>query len=365
MLKLLINSLAKAFYQQHAGFFLVGIYILFGVVEPSQLIGYQKALLLAGITSPVGMAVVFGAWLLYSLKVFFFIRQKLAEIQYSFVRETAALHISNQLKLWLKLFLVMLLPIAFYVGLLIVLSFKYHLVWSVLSIVFVFAALWFALSLLTLRSVTFGFLKHEGKPLVRGIKMKRPFFSWPIFHLVNEQPLMLLMCKGLSFIFFKGMLWMFADVGGDSRVVLVGMLASVLCHAVLIYSLLKFETMYLNFVKSMPVSVFKRVLSWLLVFAIILIPEWIFVIMAAHTSLYTFIGAFLFGLAGLFLMLTIMYIIKLDMDRYLKWLLFFFFISMWAILAQYYLVFSVLLLAGCGLYYLWFFNKTDLKELED
>jgi len=365
MLKLLINTLAKAFYQQHAGFFLVGIYILFGVVEPSQLIGYQKALLLAGITSPVGLAVVFVAWLLYSLKVLFFVRQKLAEAQYSFVRETAALDVKSQFKLWLKLFLVMLLPIGVYVFLLIALSFKYHLLWSAISIVLVFSALCFALSWLTLRLVTFGFLKQERKQLSTGIKVKRPFFSWPIFYLLNEQPLMLLMCKGLSFIFFKGMLWMFADVGNDSRVVLVGMLASVLCHAVLIYSVLKFDISHLNFVKSMPVSLLKRVFNWLLIFAIVLIPEWVFAIAAAHTTVYAFLSVCLFGLASLLLMLSLLYLVKLDMDRYLKWLLFFFFIAMWAILAHYCLVFSVLLLVTCSLYYLRFFNKTDLKELAD
>ncbi|KIA88915.1 hypothetical protein OC25_25835 [Pedobacter kyungheensis] len=365
MLKLLVNTLAKSFYQQHAGFFLVGIYILFGVVEPSQLMGYQKALLLSGITSPVGMAIVFTSWFLYSLKVLFFVRQKLAEAQYSYVRETAALHVNMQLKLWLKLFLVMLLPIGVYVVLLIVLSFKYHLFWSALSIVFVFTLLCVILSWLTFRSVTFGFLKRERRSLSTGIQVKRPYFSWPIFHLLNEQPLMLLMCKGLSFIFFKGMLWMFADADTDERVVLVGLLASVLCHAVLIYSLLKFEISYLNFVKSMPVPVFKRVFNWLLIFAIILIPEWIFAMMASHSMLYTFFTAFLFGLASLHLMLTILNIVKLDMDRYLKYLLFFFFIAMWAILVHYGLLFSVLLLVSCSFYYLQFFNKTDLKAITE
>ena len=77
MLRLLIKSLAKEFYQQHAGFFLVGIYLLFGIVEPAQLIGYQKALLLEGISSPIGLAIVSFSWLLYALKVYFFINQNL------------------------------------------------------------------------------------------------------------------------------------------------------------------------------------------------------------------------------------------------------------------------------------------------
>lgn len=115
MLRLLINSLAKEFYQQHAGFFLMGFYVLFGVVEPSQLIGYQKTLLLAGISSPIGMAIVFVSWMLYGFKVHFFIKQKLALAQYNFINEVGTLEKNRQLKLWLALYSVILLPILIYV----------------------------------------------------------------------------------------------------------------------------------------------------------------------------------------------------------------------------------------------------------
>ncbi|PWS33443.1 hypothetical protein [Pedobacter paludis] len=364
MLKLLINSLAKEFYQQHAGFFLVGIYILFGIVEPSQLIGYQKALLLAGISSPVGLAIVFASWFLYSLKAHFFIKQRLVQAQYNFVGETTALLKNTQLKLWLRLYLVILAPILIYVFLLIGLSFGYQLYLSVVSILIVFSALVFGLSWLTYQSLTFGFLKQERQITHFGFKVKKPFFSWPLFHLFNEQPLMLLMCKLLSLVFFKGMLWMFIDVGNDIRVLLVAMLASILCHATLVFTLLKFETEYLNFSKSLEISVYKRLQNWLLVFTIILIPEWIFLISASHFELYSIVNGFVFGLAGLIFLLTLLYIVKLNMDNYLKWLLFFFFISMWLILGHYYLLFSLALLVTCTIYYVMMFNKTDLKGIE-
>ncbi|MCZ4222692.1 hypothetical protein [Pedobacter rhodius] len=364
MLKLLINSLAKEFYQQHAGFFLVGIYILFGVVEPSQLIGYQKALLLAGISSPIGLAIVFISWLLYSLKAYFFIKQKLLQAKYDFVSETTALNIDTQLKLWLRLYLVILAPILIYVFLLIGLSFIYHLYLSIVSILIIFPALIYGLSWRTYQSLTFGFLKQERQIINFGFKFKKPFFSWPLFHLFNEQPLMLLMCKLLSLVFFKGMLWMFADIGNGIRVLLVAMLASILCHATLVFTLLKFDTEYLNFSKSLEISVYKRLLNWLLVFIIILVPEWIFLISASHFDLYSIANGFVFGLSGLIFLLTLSYIVKLNMDNYLKWLLFFFFASMWAILGHYYLLFCLALLVTCTLYYVMMFNKTDLKGIE-
>lgn len=361
MLKLLINSLAREFYQQHAGFFLVGFYILFGVVEPSQLIGYQKALLLAGISSPSGMAIVFVSWFLYGIKVYFFIKQRLVLARYNFVKEIGGLQKDVQLKLWLKLYFALLLPIIIYVPLLVYLGANHNFFISVISILIAFFTLIFSLVMLTYKFVTFSFLDQEILwPKLR-IKIKRPFFSWPIFYLFKEQPLMLLMCKVLSLVFFKSMLWMFADVGNDIRTLLIALLTSILCHAVLVYTLLKFETDYLTFSKGLPISIYRRLWNWLLVFGIILIPEWIFLITASHYDLYSIANGLLFGISGLFFLLTVLYIVKLNMDNYLRWLLFFFFVAMWSVLANYYLLFSLISLASCKIYYSMMFNKTDLK----
>jgi len=361
MLKLLINSLAKEFYQQHAGYFLMGFYILFGIVEPSQLLGYHKALLLSGISSPAGFAIVFVSWTLYCNKVYFFIKRKLTLRQYNFIKEIASLDKNSQFKTWLIFYGVILLPIIIYVCALIGLSIYNQLFLSLICILSVFTALVMGLSFLSYQSVTFGFLKEEGNQVNTYLQVQRPFFSWPLFYLLNDQPLMLLMCKVLSLVFFKGVLLMFADVGNDTRVLLVALLASVLCHAVLVLTLIKFEIAYLNFSKSLPISSYKRLLGWLLIFTIILSPEWMFLIISSKFDLHSIFNGFVFALAGMLFLLTLLYIVRLNMDLYLKWLLFFFFISMWSILGNYYLLFSLVLMGSCVLYYLMNYDRTDLK----
>ncbi|MEJ7558439.1 MAG: hypothetical protein WKF66_09045 [Pedobacter sp.] len=361
MLKLLINSLAKEFYQQHAGYFIIGFYVLFGVVEPSQLIGYHKALLLAAVSSPMGLLVVFTAWILYGIKVHFFIKQRLNGTTYNFIKEVGTMSRHRQIKLWLALYGVLLLPILIYVLALVGISVYSHHFTSLIYIIIVFSALTFCLSYLSYRSVTFGFLKRERQQITLFTKLKRPFFSWPLFYLLNEQPLMLLMCKIVSLVFFKSILWMFADVGTDIRVLLVALLASVLCHSTLVFTLLKFEIKCLSFSKSLPISIYKRLGCWLLTSAIILLPEWMFLMIASEYDLYSIANGFLFGLAGLLFLLVVLYVVKLDMDIYLRWLLFFFFISMWSILGHYYLSFSLVLLGSCTLYYLINYDKVDLS----
>lgn len=157
---------------------------------------------------------------------------------------------------------------------------------------------------------------------------------------------------------------MFADAGSDTRALLVALLASVLCHSVLVFTLLKFEVTYLNFSKSLPISTFKRLLSWLLTFTIILFPEWIILMISSEYNFYSISNGFLFSVSGLLFLLTLLYIVKLNMDIYLRWLLIFFFISMWSILAHYYLIFSLVLLGGCALYNVINFDKTDLKAAD-
>jgi hypothetical protein len=365
MLKLLIKSLAKEFYQQHAGFFLMGFYILFGVVEPSQLINYHEALLLAGLSSPVGLAIVFVSWVLYCLKVYYFIKQKLALAEYNFINELGSLDKKPQLKLWLALYCVILLPIIIYIFALIGISIYNSLFLSLILILAVFASLAIGLSFLSYRSVTFSFLKKESYKINPYTQVKKPFFTWPLFYLLNEQPLMLLMCKALSLFFFRCMLWMFADVGHDTRVLLVALLASILCHAVLVFTLLKFEIAYLSFSKSLPISTYKRLLGWFLTFSIILLPEWTFFIISSEHDVYAIVNGFLFGLAGLLFLLTVLYFVKLNMDIYLRWLLFFFFVSMWSIVAHYYLLFSLVLLGSSALYYSMNFDRIDLKAEEE
>jgi hypothetical protein len=369
MVRLLIRSLGKEFYQQHAGFFFVGFYFLFGVVEPSQLLGYHKSLLIAGISSPLGIALVCGSWLLYSIKVYFFIQQKADLPEYKFLSTIGSLDTKRQLRVSLKLFVFILLPVLTYVVLLVGFSIGYLHLGAAIIFITVFLILCLCLSWLSFRNITYGFLKSEWSVNERLSKIEarfvKPFFSWPIFHLFNEQPLMLIVCKFSSFILFKGILWMFADQPGDLRVLLMALLASVLSHAIVVIDLLKFEAKYLNFTSSMPFNIGKRYLNWLITFALILIPEWIIFAISVHFTLVSVFCGLVFGLSGMSFLLIVLLAIELDTERYFKWLLFYFSISMMAILSGYYIIFSIVLAAGCFLFYRFSFDTIDLRGVEE
>lgn len=363
MLKLLYKTIGRAFYQQHAGFFLVVFYLLFGAVEGSQLISYHQALLLAFCTSPLALLLLLGIWILYALKCEFFVKQKLKQENFLFANNLTVLPKNNQIWVWLKMYVLLLLPILGYALLLLLmaLSHGHYLTFMAVALFLPLLLLLLALSAFNHHNYAFRITKRWVKlPM---LKIKRPFWTWPLFYLLNEQRLMLVLCKVVSFVFLKGMLWMFADVGPDSRVYLTAAMTVVLSHSVVLLNLVKFEANYLSFAKGLPISAFSKLGQWLGVMCLLLSPEMILFVWLVKFDWAQCFAILFYLLSAMLCLLALVYWLKANMDNYLKCLLFFFFVSMWMILAGQFLVFSLLLL-GLGSWGLvWKYNRTDLREI--
>src|SRR5580692_11569119 len=67
------KTLVRSFYLQHAGFFLFLFVIFFGIVAPSQQLGYHYALIRGILGAPDFLLLVAFAWLLYAWKVVQFV----------------------------------------------------------------------------------------------------------------------------------------------------------------------------------------------------------------------------------------------------------------------------------------------------
>src|SRR4051794_1562083 len=85
--RLLMKVLVQQFYVINAGFLLFIFFVFFGMVNSAQLITYHKSLILAVISSPIVMALVWVAWLLYNIKCMVFCNDtiKAADSTYLFI----------------------------------------------------------------------------------------------------------------------------------------------------------------------------------------------------------------------------------------------------------------------------------------
>ena len=363
MLKLLCRTIGFTFYQQHAGLFLVVFYLLFGAVEGSQLISYHTALLLAICSSPMVLMLVFAIWVLYAFKCALFVRRELKKESYGFTKNLTVLGKSRQLLLWTKVYTLLLLPILGYAAFLLLIALKHGFYFAFVAVTLQLLLLFFLLSLYTFQIHNYTFTVRKDWITLPNFNVKRPFWAWPLFYLLNEQLLMLLLCKLVSFVFLKGMLWMFADVGPDIRVYLTAAMAVVLSHAVLLFNLVKFEAAYLAFAKGLPISTLKKMLQWLGIVALLVLPEMTMFAQLLHFELGNSLVVLFYLASGMLCLLTLVYWLKANMDSYLKYLLFFFFTNMWAILAAQYLLLSLLMLSLACLGFLWKYNRIDLREI--
>ena len=83
--------LVKAFYREHAGFFLFVFLVFFGVVQPSTQLYFHYVLIRGILETPAFMALVFLAWALYGLRVRRSILQTLAAPDALFLYKANAL----------------------------------------------------------------------------------------------------------------------------------------------------------------------------------------------------------------------------------------------------------------------------------
>lgn len=363
MLKLLIRTIGITFYQQHIGLFLVIFYLLFGMIQGYDLILFHKALLLSICSSPINLLILFAIWTLYAVKSLLFVKNKLTQEDYSFAKQLTVVPKNEQIILWIKVYSFLLAPILCYAGLVLITSIIHQYFLSLFATVMMLGLIMILLALLTYRFSNLNFNLSKVWINLPSIKMKKPFWSWPIWYLLNEQKLMLLICKVVSFLFFKAILLVFADIPNDIRIYLTALLAVVLSHAVLVLNLTKFDAFYSSFAKNLPINAIKRLASWIFVFSFLLIPELLLLMIATNITLVQFVYCVLFSIGSMLVLQLMVYFFKANTDRYLQYLLFFFFVSMFAVLGGYYLWFSIGMIIFSSMIFIWNYNKMDLKEL--
>lgn len=269
MLKLLRKTIGRSFYTQHAGFFLFVFYLLFGAVDPAQMLHFQQSLLFS-ITSSLPAALGFCFILfMYGLKTGLFVRKLKQMPSYQFVKETAALPVTIQWLNWLKLYMYLFLPLTIYTLLLTVAGIYQENYLNVLIIVFVCSLLFVLLARLSVETVHH--TPEKSSTALNNIS-KSPFFCWRFQYLFKKQTIMFFACKILSLLVFKGIVWVLSDTEGSGKYY-IGLVAALLAHTVLIADIQKFNTQQLNFTTSLPINHWNRYTQLAVFFLLLFLPE--------------------------------------------------------------------------------------------
>lgn len=320
------------FYRAHAGILAIGFFVMFGMVEPGQIVNYHKTLMLTMVSSPLMMAVVFTAWLIYTLKCWHYVIGQIGLINQTFLFYTSnAFTAKQQFKSWFYIQLILLLPIAVYGTMAAGVGLAHH---------YYTISLGLLVYLITLAALSAVLYARAVNRLIDGStqnwllslssKWRKPWFSLFIYNVFAQHKVTWLVTKGLSYVLITGFFYLFADVTHDIRVAGIALLAVVTAHIRLIFEERSFEEKWLSFTRNLPYSRPKLFTSFALVYLILMLPEciWLF------SRFNPLIAAELLfaGISIAMLFHSLLYYIGLDMEKYMLWIFFLFVAIFWMIL---------------------------------
>ncbi len=318
----LVKVFAKQFYISNAGFFLFLFFFFFGVVEGSQLISYHKSLILGMIGSPVFMAVVWAGWLLYNVKCFLFCSTtiKAAESSYLFTLKTISP--SKQLLLYCFISTLLYFPVLLYSGFVIYVACNKSM-WLTALMVEVYQLLMLALSSIVFyTAINRNNIPSRFEKIITAIGALYSMpFSYSIYltaHIFHSKKMTFAVVKIFSLLLLSVS---FIRNGNhfDADFFSIFFQIILTAHAILVFYCVSFSETELKFSRNMPLALPKIVGTYLITYAIVLMPDAGFMLINNHGNLPLLhvIVLYLTSISILFLYTGILYACGLNMDRYL------------------------------------------------
>ncbi len=329
---LILRTLVFPFYQQHAGLFFFIFFIMFGVVEASQLINYHQSLIYGMLSSTLFLLIVLFIWLLYFLKCFLFVAQKCEAPDYHILYELSSLSQAKTFQLLIFLYFLIFEPVILYSAVILILAMKSGFYLPALIIVL------FQVSGLLLCSWVSSHYIHKRHlpaqftiPSFK-IPFNRPLFLFYISHLTKNQKVGILLSKLFS-IFSIYIVLQSMDAHEDIRIPAIVLLFGLIAHSFLVFDIKRFEDQRLSWIRSLPYPMLSLYFNYLYVFALILAPEMLLLAssMGNKITLVDWIELYVFGIGFLAFIYARLFKFVENTDVYMQFML-------WVFLGTFFLI---------------------------
>jgi hypothetical protein len=306
------------------------------MVEGSQLLNYHLSLIIGVINSTLFFLGVLAVWLLYGIKSLQFVTSQIAKPENSFFYAVASLPHHTQVLLFFIVHLLIHEPVWLYALAIVGVAFTYHN-WIIGMEILVFnITLCFMLSIITVYKLnnpsSYAYSNFFKTPSF--LKQSLTWFYGAF--ILNELKIILLVTKLFSYFALYGFLQIRVD-HYENRIALMGLLVGVTAHAVVIFEMRKWEDNYLLFIKNLPLTIVKRYLTMATVLALLLLPE-LFLLITHNVQFIDIIVNVLFSISFQLLLFSLVHHLKMDMDKYIQYLLLIFLGSFGLILFKLYIL---------------------------
>ncbi len=335
ILHLMIKALVMPFYKNHAGLLFFVFFLMFGIVESTQLAFYHQSLIYGMLISGIFLLIVLTIWLFYQLKSLHFLLKTSGEDSYLFLHHLAVIPSSQSFFCFILISFLTFIPVFVYTIAIYAIGIQ-HQFYTSLAIVFFFQfALWlmnaWALNYtlrnkhiearITLPTLTLpyqrtqlgiyaGFLFKEEKSAVILSKL----FSLTLIYIIKET----------------------LEAGDDFRIIGITWLFALLSHTYLIKKLKVFEDQSLSWTRSQPLPTTKTFTTYFFLYALLMIPELLLLTGSIGKGL-SFIKLFLLpAFSSAFLITIHSYLFKphRDPDKFVTYLFWLFMICFMLVLSK-------------------------------
>lgn len=332
MLSKVINQvLVKPFYERHSGLLFFLFFLSFGIVESSQVIYYHLSLMYGMITSPIFLGMVSVGWCLYSLKVLYFNFAQLSLEQNQVIMELGRLSKANRFIAIIKAVAIMDLPVLIYSGFIIGVALFNQYFQIACLVILIHILRNGAVALM----IDWQFIYPHRKiqlalPAIK-IRWIVPAHLFFLTFLNERLKTATILAKLFTLACLMGILRIDADPG-DIRIPLIGIIAGFAAHSVLVFEFRKMEDHFLDFQRSLPLTLSRRFLITILSYAVLFLPEFALMIVN-KVPFWNALWTILFCLS-LLLVLHVTLYIKLNMDSHVRRILMLFLLGFLTLISK-------------------------------
>ncbi len=359
-LNVLIRSLVRIYYEANIGFFLIVLYLSFGVLQANEHIALATSI---ATSLPLTLLTLL-LWGVYYLKSFGFIYKTLNTNQYKFIRELIK-HSKSKQFIWLfAVHFVIGLPAWLYGGFISTFNFQ---IGAYINLVLMLGFLLMVNTAIVVATILL--LKKPRRETQPGLwtkliakKISFPYYIWYIKHLFLHEPMLVFLSKSGSLIVLLGSYYLFKTDVYDWRLLAVGTLFSFSLNSMLIYNYYEFNLKN-SWIFNLPRTQSQILLYTLLSIFIIFIPEMVLILIKQPTSLTIIdsVGLVIFNIALAYSLLNSLLLNPLAKDSYGKRIFYFLIALLFSIMYGIPLLITSLILVGFGIWVMSKYYKHILK----
>jgi hypothetical protein len=331
----LIKTLLVPLYKQHAGLLIVVFFLMFGVVESSQIIHYHEALIHGMLNSKVFLILVMSSWMLYCIKSLAFLLKTSADSSYQFLNTLSILHSARSYWYYFGITFLSFAPVLVYTSFIYGIAIQYHY-WGAGALVFICQ--------LTLLLIMAGTLNHSLRnqhksPILSIPSLKIPSFNnlFGIYtnYLVGHEKVALLLSKSLSLVLLY-LVRETLDPEDDNRILGITWLFAVMAHILIIPKLKTFEDHQLTWQLGLPIPITQRYLTYAKVYLVMMMPELLLLATSIGNGLTLgyFIALIVFSIGFFTFIHSYLYKRSRNKERFVNYLLWLFLFSFISILSK-------------------------------